>query len=267
VFDVSRHYTLETILCEIPRLCGVASHECIPKALLVEGPQSLLSLPVFNEGKELEKSSVSAWLTKAEKAHDNIDDPSTVNIQVKSDPWKQLLLSDPDVGSLSLRNKATPKGDLIVVASLIDRAPNLGGLCRTCEIMGVRQLVLNNKKITQDHQFQSLSVSADRWVNIEEVRVYQLKQFLLSMKTEGYMIVGIEQSQDSSSLSTFDYPKKTLLLLGNEKEGIPVEYLQLLDRCIEIPQAGLIRSLNVHVTGALCIWEYAKQHVFSKNTV
>lgn len=46
----------------------------------------------------------------------------------------------------------------------------------------------------------------------------------------------------------------------NEREGIPVDLIQLLDMCIEIPQRGLIRSLNVHVSGAILIWEYSKQH-------
>ena len=45
----------------------------------------------------------------------------------------------------------------------------------------------------------------------------------------------------------------------NEKTGIPLEFLQVLDVCVEIPQCGLIRSLNVHVTGAICVWEYHKQ--------
>jgi len=54
-----------------------------------------------------------------------------------------------------------------------------------------------------------------------------------------------------------------VLLLGREKEGVPVELLQLVDHCIEIPQFGIIRSLNVHVTGAIAIWEYTKQMLFS----
>lgn len=46
--------------------------------------------------------------------------------------------------------------------------------------------------------------------------------------------------------------------------GIPVELIQLLDECIEIPQQGVIRSLNVHVTGAIIIWEYCKQKLLNK---
>lgn len=51
------------------------------------------------------------------------------------------------------------------------------------------------------------------------------------------------------------------LFNSNERQGIPVELIHLLDGCVEIPQLGVIRSLNVHVSGALVIWEYFKQHL------
>lgn len=51
-----------------------------------------------------------------------------------------------------------------------------------------------------------------------------------------------------------------------EREGIPPELLQQLDVCVEIPQQGIIRSLNVHVSGALLIWEYARQHMDMNQT-
>jgi len=54
------------------------------------------------------------------------------------------------------------------------------------------------------------------------------------------------------------------LYFSNEKEGIPAELIQLADVCVEIPQQGIIRSLNVHVSGALLIWEYRKQRLFEQ---
>jgi tRNA(Leu) C34 or U34 (ribose-2'-O)-methylase TrmL len=38
---------------------------------------------------------------------------------------------------------------------------------------------------------------------------------------------------------------------------------QVLDATVVIPQQGCIRSLNVHVSGALGIYEYARQHAGS----
>jgi len=59
-------------------------------------------------------------------------------------------------------------------------------------------------------------------------------------------------------LNEYEFPTKSIILLGKEKEGVPQEYLNILDECIEIPQFGIIRSLNVHVSGALCLWEYTR---------
>lgn len=84
------------------------------------------------------------------------------------------------------------------------------------------------------------------------------------MKKNGYIIVGAEQALHSLPLSEVKFPKKSLFLLGNEKKGIPPNLIPLLDICVEIPQIGVIRSLNVHVTGALFIWEYAKQNFFTR---
>lgn len=50
-------------------------------------------------------------------------------------------------------------------------------------------------------------------------------------------------------------------LCSNEREGISANLLQLLDVCVEIPQQGVIRSLNVHVSAALLIWEYTRQRL------
>jgi tRNA guanosine-2'-O-methyltransferase len=36
-------------------------------------------------------------------------------------------------------------------------------------------------------------------------------------------------------LNEYKFPKKCVMLLGKEKEGIPQEYLSILDECIEIP--------------------------------
>ncbi len=89
----------------------------------------------------------------------------------------------------------------------------------------------------------------------------------MQKKAEGFWIVGLEQTSSSVPLHTIEIPEiaasknnnKTVLLLGKEKEGIPVQFLQAVDDCVEIPQFGMIRSLNVHVSGAITIWELTRK--------
>lgn len=92
-----------------------------------------------------------------------------------------------------------------------------------------------------------------------EVPVNSLTTYLQNMRRKGYTILGLEQTDNSQDLSNITaLPSKCVLLLGKEKEGIPVELLQEIDICLEIPQFGVIRSLNVHVSAALAIWEITK---------
>lgn len=95
--------------------------------------------------------------------------------QTKMTPWKSISLDE----NLDIETKHRPKSSLIVVASLIDKAPNLGGLCRTCEIFGAAEYVIGSLKFIESQQFQNLSVSAERWIPIKEV---YFNIFLLLLK-------------------------------------------------------------------------------------
>lgn len=150
---------------------------------------------------------------------------------------------------------------IIVVASLIDKAPNLGGLARTCEIFAAECLVVHDLGIKQDALFKGVSVSASEWMPLVEVKPENIARFLRAKRKEGYAVVGLEQAARSRALGKVELPEKVVLLLGKEKEGIPVELIQELDIVVEIPQLGIIRSLNVHVSGALLIWDYTRQRI------
>lgn len=47
-----------------------------------------------------------------------------------------------------------------------------------------------------------------------QVKPVELSEFLQVKKSEGYCIVGVEQTANSHSLQDYQFPEKTLLLLG-----------------------------------------------------
>lgn len=178
--------------------------------------------------------------------------------QKKIMPWEMMLETDMDL-TKNLVKKNRRRNDLIVVASLIDRLPNLAGLCRTCEIFNASLLVVPTLKIKEDIGFTSVSVASERWMPMTEVPESEVAKFLKEKREEGYTICGLEQTTTSATLGEYIFPEKCVLLLGKEKQGVPADLLQMLDVTIEIPQYGITRSLNVHVSGAICIYEYTKQ--------
>ena len=156
--------------------------------------------------------------------------------------------------------------ELIIVASLVDKIPNLAGLTRTSEVFNLQMITVSAKNLLNDSEFKSMAVTADKWIPIMEVSKLDLEKFLKLYRANKYQILGLEQTANSVSIEDFKFISKTVLVLGHEKDGIPAELLPLLDACLEIPQFGLIRSLNVHVSGSICIWEYIKQVYLNKQT-
>eukprot|EP00039_Didymoeca_costata_P001352 m.51759 g.51759 ORF g.51759 m.51759 type:complete len:1326 (+) comp10752_c0_seq2:406-4383(+) len=165
-----------------------------------------------------------------------------------------LRNSEDELNALPIED-ARPSG-LIVVASLVSKIQNLAGLSRTCEVFGVEALVLADAEVTSRRDFISVSMTAEKWLPIREVPVLQLKTYLLHLKKNDYTVIGLEQTTKSHQLASYNFPKKSVLVLGHEREGISVDILPLLDVCVEIPQKGLIRSLNVHVSASIAIHHY-----------
>lgn len=136
VFHPLDHFTLETLCHQLPRLSHLAADEWIP-AEWFEGLAVPSRVPVRNpDGGKLAECSPAEWVARAAGGTpaflgtvDDPADPSAIgmNVQKKITPWKQML---PDVDSLAAsagRKNIKSQNDLIVIASLIDRIPNLGG--------------------------------------------------------------------------------------------------------------------------------------------
>lgn len=54
-------------------------------------------------------------------------------------------------------------------------------------------------------------------VFVHQVKPLELSDFLQVKKSEGYCIVGVEQTANSQSLQDYKFPEKTLLLLGYDR--------------------------------------------------
>jgi tRNA(Leu) C34 or U34 (ribose-2'-O)-methylase TrmL len=219
---------------------------------------------------EMYKSNTAAEKTSALLSSNTvIENPAIVDtnleiFQTKIIPFDSLRLYLEEKSLSRCRNSTGRKRQSIVIcASLIDKAINLAGIARTCEIFAMEQLVIPNKSVLKTDEFKGISVSAEQWLPINECSERNLPTYLHNMKKKGYTIVGLEQTSSSSCLSSTTMPSRCVLVLGKEKEGIPVEIMLEVDLFIEIPQLGVIRSLNVHVSCALAIWEMTKQNIIN----
>lgn len=208
------------------------------------------------------EDETSKWLPKRTTKESDVEAQSSLSsnlsqLQTKSGAWESLMTLDNDGPSRDVK-----RSDLIVVSSLVDKPPNLGGICRLCDVLGVGLLTVQDIRVKNHPQFKNVAVTADKWMPIAEVPVREISNFMREKKREGYVLIGLEQTDKSVKLDThYKFPRKSLILLGTEAHGIPGELLNQLDICLEIQQFGVIRSMNIQTATAVIVHSYTIQHM------
>ena len=149
---------------------------------------------------------------------------------------------------------------LVVVLDNLRSQHNTGSIFRTADAFRIEAIHLCGitaiPPAREIHKTALGATESVQWKYFETTM-----ESVLQLKNEGYIIVGIEQTDKSSMIGDFkaETDKKYAIILGNEVHGISEEVLVLCDLCIEIPQYGTKHSLNVSVSAAIMIWEFFRQ--------
>ena len=157
-----------------------------------------------------------------------------------------------------LRHK--PPAELVRPRELVLACPpmrsnvNLSHMVRTAGCCGVRKMIVCgpakvDAKIARDGAEQ---------VELEAHRT--LAPVLKRLRGEGNALLGLEQTTNSTSLYNFAFPRRCVLIVGHEREGLTDEVLALLDHAVEIPVYGLPYSYNVATAAAMALYEYCRQY-------
>lgn len=259
LWDIKKDFTLVCLSGGI--LLRVSDHEIeyISKEqflhYLSKEQTDFLNIPIGDNCKELwvkERKLLTKKSTITTRSLNVEQSP----LQTKSGAWNSVMdIDDTSRGSEIVRS------NLIVVSSLVDKPPNLGGICRLSDVLGAGLLTVDDISVKDHPQFKNVAVTADQWMPIEEVKINNLIPFLREKKKDGYTLMGLEQTDKSVQLNKdLKFPEKSLILLGKEREGIPGELLAELDTCIEIKQVGVIRSMNIQTATAIIVHAYSSQH-------
>lgn len=144
--------------------------------------------------------------------------------------------------------------ELVLACAPLRSNVNLSTIVRTAGCCAVpRMIVCGNPRIDR-------TVARDGADSVDlEVRG-SLPPVLRKLRADGYRLVGLEQTTNSVSLHTYEFARRTALVIGNERAGIAPDALELLDDCVEIPVWGLPYSYNVATATAMALYEYCRQH-------
>jgi len=136
---------------------------------------------------------------------------------------------------------------------------NVGAAFRNADAFGVHKVVLSGYTPTPPRpEITKTAIGADE--HVEWQYAEDIVKEISRLKSDGYTVVGLEQTHSSEMLSEFRVQNQKLcLVLGNEVTGIDHPLLNLLDHAVEIPQYGMKHSLNVSVACGVALYGFLEK--------
>ncbi len=147
---------------------------------------------------------------------------------------------------------AVARGGLVIVCDRVQDPGNLGTIFRTAHAAGADGVVL--LKGTVD-PFSPKVVRA----SMGSVFALPIAVAETLPAFPGYTAFCSTLSEKAEPLYGVAFPKKSILILGNEANGASDAVIAASERHILIPMPGGAESLNVAAAGAVLMYEYLRQ--------
>ena len=150
------------------------------------------------------------------------------------------------------------QNDITIVLENVFDPHNISAVMRTCDAVGVQEIYVLNTKIPRHKKWgPKSSSSAAKWLTIYQFE--NAEECFSELRKKYSKILTTHLSSDAVNLYEIDLTQPLALAFGNEHSGVSEEIRNLADGNFIIPQAGIIRSLNISVACAVTLYEAYRQ--------
>ena len=150
------------------------------------------------------------------------------------------------------------QNDITIVLENVFDPHNISAVMRTCDAVGVQELYVLNTKIPRHKKWGAKSSSsAAKWLTVYQFE--NAEECFSELRKKYSKILTTHLSSNAVNLYEIDLTQPVALVFGNEHSGVSEEIRNLADGNFIIPQAGIIRSLNISVACAVTLYEAYRQ--------
>lgn len=156
--------------------------------------------------------------------------------------------------------RSSEKAPFVVVLDNVRSQSNVGSVFRTADAFLVEKILLCGITATPPHrEIQKTALGATESVPWKYFG--KTIEAITELQHQGYLIIGVEQVEQSSALQDFlpERDKKYALVFGHEINGVAQEVIDMCDYCVEIQQFGTKHSFNIAVSAGIVLWELNKK--------
>ncbi len=146
-----------------------------------------------------------------------------------------------------------PKGRYVALENINDPS-NLGAVSRTAEALGVSGIILSANGC-DPYSPKSLRASMGTLLRMPLII---LPDFVNGIKNSGLKSYACVVDSSAKSITDVDFKDGTVVMIGNEANGLTDEAKAVATEQITIKMTGLAESLNAATAAAISIWEMMK---------
>jgi 23S rRNA (guanosine2251-2'-O)-methyltransferase len=150
-----------------------------------------------------------------------------------------------------------PPPSLLLMLDQVTDPHNVGAILRSAAAFGAGAVIMTERNAPNTTGVLAKSASG-ALEHIPMLHVVNLARALDELREAGYWCVGLAE-EGEKSLGEIDMSGRTVLVLGNEGEGLRHLTRQKCDELARLPTGGPIGSLNVSNAAAVALYEVRRQ--------
>ena len=173
------------------------------------------------------------------------------------------------IGRISLENLVRPYNDFIegltptpdtclVLLGEVQDPQNVGAIIRSAAGFGIAGVLIPEHNQAQVNG-TVVKVSAGMAFRVPLVSIGNVNTTLKDLKERGFWIYGLD-GEAKQSLTSEKFEAASVIVLGNESDGIRTKTLESCDIPLAIPMNKNCESLNVAASGAVALYAWSVKH-------
>ena len=148
------------------------------------------------------------------------------------------------------------KGMYIALENMQDPS-NLGTIARTAEALGISGIIIA-KGSADPYSPKAQRSAMGSLLRMPVIVADNFLEYMTELKSNGMTVFATTITDYDAQLGNIEFPLGSVVMIGNEGNGLTSDAISLADKKITIIMSGRNESLNASVAASLFMWEMMK---------
>ena len=140
---------------------------------------------------------------------------------------------------------------------------NIGAIVRSAVAVGLDGMLVSSDSVDLTNP-KIIRATAGQWFRCAMQTTAYIAEDIRKLQAQGIKVIATLANAPKTYWD-YDFTQPTLILLGNEGNGLSPELIELADEAVSIPQSDRVESLNVAICAALLLYEAKRQRSYPKS--